>query len=141
MSSTVAEPVYIANGEQKLFDLYVSYAKTDADFKSIIKSNMRLLRKTQAFTCPTCEGTAKVYRIKKDGTKFARPNKCKDCEARGYQLKQLDELAGLGFTPPSKTWVSAYGFSTGKDNLDVLIATAKTKKMDMDFSMFYIMQQ
>ena len=32
VSSTVAEPVYIANGEQKLFDLYVSYAKTDADF-------------------------------------------------------------------------------------------------------------
>ena len=110
-----------------LFD----YAKTDAEFKSIIKSNMKLLRKTQAFTCPTCEGTAKVYRIKKDGTKFARPNKCKDCDARGYQLKQLNELAGLGFTPPSKTWVSANGFSTGKDNLDVLIATAKTKKMDM----------
>ena len=106
------------------------FSKTDADFKSIIKSNMRLLRKTKAFTCPTCEGTGKTYRIKKDGTKFARPNKCKDCEARGYQLKQLPELAGLGFTPPSKTWVSANGFSTGKDNLDVLIATAKTKKMD-----------
>lgn len=107
------------------------FSKTDADFKSIIKSNMRLLRKTKAFTCPTCEGTGKTYKIKKDGTKFARPNKCKDCEARGYQLKQLPELAGLGFTPPSKTWVSANGFSTGKDNLDVLIATAKTKKMDM----------
>ena len=109
-----------------LFD----FAKTPAEFQSVIKSNTTLLRKTKAFTCPTCKGDGKVYKLKKDGTKFARPNKCKDCDARGYQLKQTNELAGLGFTPPSKTWVTANGFGTGKDNLDVLIATAKTKGMD-----------
>jgi len=39
-------------------------------------------------------------------------------------------MAGLGFAAPSKKWVSANGFSTGKDNLDALVATAKNNKMD-----------
>jgi len=100
------------------------------EFRAAVEANSTIIRRTKAFTCPTCQGEGKVYRIKKDGTKFARPNKCKDCDARGYQLKPLNHLAGLGFAAPSKKWVSANGFSTGKDNLDVLIGTAKTKKMD-----------
>ena len=100
------------------------------EFRAAVEANSTIIRRTKAFTCPTCQGEGKVYRIKKDGTKFARPNKCKDCDARGYQLKPLNYLAGLGFAAPSKKWVSANGFSTGKDNLDVLIGTAKTKKMD-----------
>jgi DNA polymerase-1 len=38
-------------------------------------------------------------------------------------------MAGLGFSAPSKKWISANGFSTGKDNLDALIATAKNNRM------------
>ena len=109
-----------------LFD----FTKTPKEFKDAVNANTSLLTKTEAFTCPTCKGDGKVFKLKKDGTKFARPNKCKDCEARGYQLKKTNALAGLGFTPPDKSWVTANGFGTGKDNLDVLIATAKTKGMD-----------
>ena len=107
-----------------------NYAKTPKDFKDIVAANSKAIAKTKAFTCPTCKGEGKVFKIKKDGTKFARPNKCGDCDARGYQLKQTKQLAGLGFNAPSKEWVTANGFGTGKDNLDVLISTARTKGMD-----------
>ena len=41
-----------------------------------------------------------------------------------------DRIAGLRFTAPSKKWVSANGFNTGKDELDVLSATARNNRMD-----------
>ena len=99
------------------------------DYKSAVQANTDPLYKTRAYTCDTCKGAAHVHRIKKDGTKYARPNKCKDCEARGYRLEVTGQLAGLKFGAPNKDWVSASGFSTSKSNLDLLIATAKTKAM------------
>ena len=109
----------------ELFD----HVKDKDEYKSTVAANTDRIFKTQAYTCETCEGTGKTYRIKKDGTKYARPNKCKDCEARGYRLKQLNQVAGLSFSAPNKDWVSANGFSTSKGNLEILIATAKSKAM------------
>lgn len=100
-----------------------------ADYKSTVKANTEQLFRTIASTCPTCSGTGKTYKIKKDGTKYAKPNKCKDCEARGYQLRKTNQLAGFKFFPPNKEWVSASGFKTSKKNLEVLIGTAKNKGM------------
>lgn len=100
------------------------------EFRDAVAANSKLLRKTTAFSCPTCNGEGSRYKKKKDGTNFKNANKCPDCLARGYQLKETNKLAGLGFNPPNKTWVSANGFSTSKGNLDILIATAKTKRMD-----------
>ena len=108
-----------------LFD----FVDTPQEFKAAVKSNSSPIYRTKAFTCPTCDGSGKTYKIKKDGSKFSRPNKCKDCDARGFQLKQTQQLAGLRFSAPSKKWVSANGFSTSKDNLDLLIATAKNNNM------------
>ena len=118
-------------GWVELFDPVMS----ERDYKLKVNGNSTMIRKTIAFTCPDCKGEGSVYRIKKDGTKFARPNKCKPCEARGYQLKKTNQMAGLGFMPPSKKWVSANGFSTGKDNLDTLMGTARANGMDsaLDF--------
>ena len=45
-------------------------------------------------------------------------------------LKDGQQIAGLRFTAPSKKWVSANGFNTGKDELDVLSATARNNRMD-----------
>ena len=118
-------------GWVELFDPVMS----ERDYKLKVNGNSTMIRKTTAFTCPECKGEGSVHRIKKDGTKFARPNKCKPCEARGYQLKKTNQMAGLGFMPPSKKWVSANGFSTGKDNLDTLMGTARANGMDsaLDF--------
>ena len=111
------------------------HTNTDKEYRDAVNANTTMVRKTSAFTCPDCKGVGSVYRTKKDGTKFSRPNKCKSCDSRGYQLKQSNELAGLGFMPPSKKWVSANGFSTGKDNLSSLMSTAKANNMDsaLDF--------
>ena len=109
-----------------LFD----FVQTPQEFKAAVKANSTPIYRTKAFTCPTCNGEGKTYKVKKDGTRYARPNKCKDCDARGYQLKKTNKVAGLCFAAPSKKWVSANGFSTSKDNLDTLISTAKSNGMD-----------
>ena len=106
------------------------FTNSPAEFRSAVKSNSHTIYRTKAFTCPTCEGLGKTYKTKKDGTKFAKPNKCKDCDTRGFQLTQTQQVAGLRFSAPSKKWVSANGFSTSKDKLTLLIGTAKTHNKD-----------
>jgi DnaJ-class molecular chaperone len=76
-------------------------------------------RKTKASSCPSCNGEGSSYKKRKDGTLYKKANKCKECDARGYILTETNAVAGLAFNAPSKAWVSANGFSTGKDNLDV----------------------
>jgi len=116
------------NNKKEWADLF-EYTKTPAEYKDAVEANSKIIRRTKAFTCPVCKGEGKTYKVRKDGTKYAKPNKCKDCTARGYQLKQLNQLAGLGFTAPGKKWVSANGFSTSKGNLETLISTAKNNGM------------
>lgn len=105
------------------------FTSTVQEFKDAVKANSETIYRTKAYTCPTCEGEGKTYKVKKDGTKYARPNKCKDCEARGFRLEETSQVAGLKFTAPSKDWVSANGFSTSKGNLESLEATAKNRGM------------
>jgi len=109
----------------ELFD----FTKDATEFKNAVAANTKLLSKTIAFSCPVCNGEGSRYKKKKDGSNFKKASKCPDCLSRGYQLKKTNKLAGLGFSPPSKKWVSANGFSTGKDNLDILISIANTKRM------------
>ena len=99
-------------------------------FKSIVMSVSDPLFKTKASTCPNCSGHGRVHKKRKDGTLYKIPNKCKDCDGRGFLLTETNEMAGLGFFPPSKKWVSANGFGVGKTNLDALIATAKNNNME-----------
>tara|TARA_R110001606_G_scaffold17140_1_gene67238 strand:+ start:1816 stop:3765 length:1950 start_codon:yes stop_codon:yes gene_type:complete len=106
------------------------FTNSPAEFRSAVKSNSHPIYRTKAFTCPTCEGLGKTYKTKKDGTKFAKPNKCKDCATRGFQLNETQQVAGLRFAAPSKKWVSANGFSASKDKLTLLIGTAKTHNKD-----------
>jgi DNA polymerase I-like protein with 3'-5' exonuclease and polymerase domains len=99
------------------------------DFKQAVKDNSAMMVKTKASICKTCNGKGKIHKKKKDGTPFAKPNRCPDCDTRGYTLTKVKQMAGLGFFPPSKEWVSANGFSTSKGNLEHLITIAKTKEM------------
>ena len=117
------------NNKKEWADLF-DFTNDSAEFRSAVKSNSHPIYRTKAFTCPTCEGEGKTYKTKKDGTRFAKPNKCKDCDARGFQLTQTDQIAGLRFSAPNKKWVSANGFSTSKDKIQQLIGTAKTHNKD-----------
>ena len=109
----------------ELFD----FTSTVDEYKDAVKANSKPVYRTKAFTCPTCEGQGKTYKTKKDGTRFAKPNKCKDCDTRGFQLTETQQIAGLRFSAPNKSWVSANGFSTSKENLEVLAATARNNNM------------
>ena len=109
-------------------DLF-EFTSTVDEYKDAVKANSEPIYRTTAFTCPTCEGQGKTYKTKKDGTRFAKPNKCKDCDTRGFQLTETKQIAGLRFSAPNKSWVSANGFSTGKDNLEILAATARNNNM------------
>ena len=117
------------NNKKEWADLF-EFTSTVDEYKDAVRANSTPVYRTKAFTCPTCEGVGKTYKLKKDGTKYARPNKCKDCDTRGFQLQETKQIAGLRFTAPNKKWISANGFSTGKDNLDVLAATARSNNME-----------
>ena len=108
----------------------VAHSKCKDKFHKIVASNTRVIKKTKASTCSTCNGEGKKYKKRKDGTFYKIPNKCKDCDAKGYRLSETKETAGLMFNPPSKKWVSANGFSTSKGNLEMLMATATSNGME-----------
>ena len=115
--------------DKKKWAVAFDYADTKEEFRKAVKENSSMMVKTKASVCKTCNGEGKIRKIKKDGTPFAKPSRCVDCDTRGYKLTKLKEMAGLGFFPPSKTWVSANGFSTSKGNLEGLINIAKAKDL------------
>ena len=115
------------NNKKEWAELF-EFTNNPTEFRSAVKANSHPIYRTKAFTCPTCEGLGKTYKTKKDGTRFAKPNNCKDCDSRGFRLTQTQQVAGLKFSAPNKKWVSANGFSTSKENIQLLISTAKTHK-------------
>ena len=115
--------------DKKKWGVVFDNVESKDEFKQTVKDNSAIMVKTKAHVCRTCNGKGKILKTKKDGTPFAKPNRCPDCDTRGYQLTKLRQMAGLGFFPPSKAWVSANGFSTSKGSLDNLINIAKAKDM------------
>ena len=114
-----------------LFD----YTETQQEFREAIEANSSIVRKTKASTCSECNGRGLVHKLRKDGTLYKLPTKCKPCDSRGYLLTKTKEVAGLCFSAPSKKWISANGFSTSKGNLESLMATATSNGMEsaLDF--------
>ena len=102
----------------------------DADFRSLIAGGTERLYKTKAEQCGECHGTGQIRKVKKDGTPFARTNKCSSCLGDGYLLNDTVDVAGLKFKPPGAKWASANGFSTSKGNLEILEKAARSKGMD-----------
>ena len=58
----------------------------DADFRSLMAGGTQRLYKTKATQCRECNGSGQVRKVKKDGTPFARTNKCASCSGAGYHL-------------------------------------------------------
>ena len=101
----------------------------DSDFRTMIMMGTRKLMKTRAEQCPDCSGKGYVHKIKKDGTPFAKPSRCKSCDTTGFLFKDTKDFAGLRFKPPSAKWASANGFTTSKVNLEILEGAARAKGM------------
>ncbi len=101
----------------------------DSDFRSMILMGTKKLMKTKAEQCPECSGSGYTRKIKKDGTPFAKPSRCKSCDTVGFLFNETKEYAGLRFKPPSPKWASANGFTTSKANLEILEGAARAKGM------------
>jgi len=101
----------------------------DADFRSLIAGGTDKMYKTVAEQCKDCNGTGYIRKVKKNGKPFAKPNRCGNCDTAGFTLTPTSALAGLKFKPPSPKWASANGFSTSKQNLEVLESAAKQRGM------------
>ena len=101
----------------------------DQDYKYQVRNSSEVLYKQKAKQCETCKGNGKVWKVRKDGTRYARPNRCPTCDTVGYTFSDTNQVAGLKFTPPTAKWVSANGFSTSKDNLVFLEGIARSKGM------------
>ncbi len=102
----------------------------EADFRSLVNAGTERLYKTKATQCGVCKGTGQIRKVKKDGTLFARHNRCTSCMGNGYTLSPLSDVAGLKFKAPSSKWMSANGFTTSKDKLQFLEGKARTAKRD-----------
>ena len=101
-------------------------------FRRTVSRNVDVLYKQKAEQCHSCYGSGFVRKTKKDGTPFARENKCPSCEGSGYLFTDdRSQIAGLKCKPVGKEWVSANGFNTSKEELQFLEAIAKSRNDDV----------
>mgnify|MGYP003113789361 FL=1 len=105
------------------------YMKED-DFRQLILTHTKRLYRTNAVQCGDCRGSGYIRKTKKNGDPFAKPSKCPSCLTSGFLFNPTDILAGFKFKPPTAKWASANGFTTGKVNLELLEAGAKSRGMD-----------
>ena len=108
-----------------LFDERMS----DTEYRSTVRLHSDRLYKQKAHQCKECYGTGQVRKVKKDGTPFARTNRCNACNAAGFVYTDTTTLAGLKFSPPTAKWISSNGFGTDKGNLLYLEGIARSKGM------------
>tara|TARA_R110002073_G_scaffold221929_1_gene382153 strand:+ start:1048 stop:3090 length:2043 start_codon:yes stop_codon:yes gene_type:complete len=101
----------------------------DTEYRSTVRLHSERLYKQKAHQCRECYGTGQVRKVKKDGTPFARTNRCAACNAAGFVYTDTTTLAGLKFSPPTAKWVSSNGFGTDKGNLLYLEGIARSKGM------------
>ena len=135
-------PINLASTEQLSWVIYSRKPKdkkfwaelfeermSDQDYKYQVRNSSDVLYKQKAKQCSACNGTGQVRKTKKDGTPFARTNKCTVCDATGFTYVNSTAVAGLKFFPPTAKWVSHSGFSTSKDSLVFLEGIARSKGM------------
>ena len=108
------------------FESYMS----NTDFRNKIKQHSKVLYKQHASHCNECQGRGEIRKVKKDGTPYTNPTKCKNCNGDGHTFTDIvDSVAGLKFNAPNPKWVSANGFSTSKTQLEVLEGVARQRGM------------
>ena len=108
------------------FESYMS----NTDFRNKTKQHSKVLYKQHASHCVECKGWGEIRKVKKDGTPYTNPTKCKNCNGDGHTFTDIvDSVAGLKFNAPNPKWVSANGFSTSKTQLEVLEGVARQRGM------------
>jgi DNA polymerase I-like protein with 3'-5' exonuclease and polymerase domains len=111
-------------------DLFDDFRMSDTEYRSTVRQNSVTLYKQKAKQCRVCNGTGQIRKVKKNGTPFARTNKCSSCDGIGYNFMDIvSSVAGLKFNAPTSKWASANGFATSKDKLEYLEGVARERDM------------
>jgi len=99
------------------------------EYRRKVQEHSSILYKTKAKRCQECDGKGRIRKIRKDGSPFAKENRCPTCNTLGYLFLNTREIAGMKFTAPNSKWISAHGWSTSKGNLELLTSIARQKGM------------
>lgn len=98
---------------------------SDTEYRKLRDANTEIIFRTRAVRCQNCHGKGKIRKVRKDGTFFKNETKCPICSGEGVRYVETNEKAGLGFIPPTKSWVTANGFSTDATTLTTLMHIAQ----------------
>jgi len=110
--------------------LFEDFRMSDTEYRSTVRQNTETLYKQKAKQCSTCNGTGQIRKVRKDGTLYARHNKCPVCDSKGYIYTDVAKnVGGLKFNAPTSKWTSANGFATSKDKLEYLEGVARQRDM------------
>ena len=93
---------------------------SESKYKQYLRQKCEPVYRTFAVHCTACDGTGKVFKTRKDGTKYARGHTCAECGGVGTRYQATPTLAGFKINPPNSQWATAGGFSTDKNRLQSL---------------------
>jgi len=113
----------------------------NTEYKKNVKEKSDIVYKTDAQQCSSCLGTGSVRKVRKNGTPYARTNKCDYCNSVGYIFVPTKVVAGLKFTAPTAKWVSANGFTVNKTNLATLQGIARKNNLQQAVSFLTDLQR
>lgn len=96
-------------------------------FTKEVRANTRVVKRTMAVHCHTCDGTGYIQKIKKDGTPYKNKSPCPVCDKQGALYQDTGVVAGLKLIPEGVRDTSVHGFKTDKQTIAKLIPQAKAK--------------
>ena len=102
-----------------------------SEYRLEVSKNSDLQYKTKAVKCRECSGAGRKRMKLKSGKMGKAVRICKPCNGQGYNYNSTGQIAGLKFNAPNAGWISAHGWSTGKDKLEYLEGIAKNKGMKL----------
>jgi len=98
-----------------------------SQFTQAVRATTEVVKRTVAECCPECNGSGYYYRVKNDGTKYKKANKCKGCSGEGVVYVPNGKVAGLKLSPEGPRDASINGFKADKTVVKRLIAQAESK--------------
>lgn len=98
------------------------------EFRSHIKNMCETVMKTEVHKCDACNSVGTFNKIKKDGSPWKNPTRCKTCNGKGHVYKEINEIAGLKMQPSNIMFTTVDGFTTSKTFMAELIDKAMEKK-------------